>query len=89
MERVEIKLERRLQRHSAESALRRLPKPCVTRHPSCSWLQECFFHVFETEVHNTIVQHGLFKSGQRVAIGASGGKGPFELAREPRLLGVR
>lgn len=37
--------------------------------------KECFFYVFETEVHNTIIQAALFKPGDRVAIGASGGKG--------------
>ena len=37
--------------------------------------KECFFYVFETEVHNTITQAQLFKPGDRVAIGASGGKG--------------
>ena len=37
--------------------------------------KDCFFHVFETEVHNTITEAQLFKPGDRVAIGASGGKG--------------
>lgn len=37
--------------------------------------KDCFFYVFETEVHNTIIQSSLFKPGDRVAIGASGGKG--------------
>jgi Predicted ATPase of the PP-loop superfamily implicated in cell cycle control len=37
--------------------------------------RDCFFYVFETEVHNTITQSNLFKPGDRVAIGASGGKG--------------
>ena len=37
--------------------------------------KECFFYVFETEVHNTVTQAQLFKPGDRVAIGASGGKG--------------
>lgn len=37
--------------------------------------KECFFRVFETEVHNTITEARLFKPGDRVAIGASGGKG--------------
>lgn len=37
--------------------------------------KECFFYVFETEVHNTITEACLFKPGDRVAIGASGGKG--------------
>lgn len=37
--------------------------------------KDCFFYVFETEVHNTITQAKLFRPGDRVAIGASGGKG--------------
>jgi len=37
--------------------------------------KDCFFYVFETEVHNTIAQSKLFSPGDRVAIGASGGKG--------------
>jgi cytoplasmic tRNA 2-thiolation protein 1 len=40
--------------------------------------RDCFFYVFETEVHNTITEAKLFKSGDRVAIGASGGKGAIE-----------
>lgn len=37
--------------------------------------KECFFYVFETEVHNTITEAALFNPGDRVAVGASGGKG--------------
>lgn len=38
--------------------------------------KDCFFEVFETEVHNTITENGgIFKRGDKVAIGASGGKG--------------
>lgn len=37
--------------------------------------KDCFFVVFETEVHRTITEAKLFKPGDRVAIGASGGKG--------------
>jgi cytoplasmic tRNA 2-thiolation protein 1 len=37
--------------------------------------KDCFFYVFETEIHNTITRSSLFKPGDRVAIGASGGKG--------------
>jgi hypothetical protein len=37
--------------------------------------QECFFYVFETEIHHTIQDTQLFKRGEKVAIGASGGKG--------------
>jgi cytoplasmic tRNA 2-thiolation protein 1 len=40
--------------------------------------KSCFFEVFETEVHNTIVEgKGIFAKGEKVAIGASGGKGEF------------
>lgn len=66
-------------------AILRRPK---TLQPVC---KECFFKVFETEIHNTIIGFGqaegsssgkgkgkeLFKRGERVAIGASGGKGQF------------
>lgn len=37
--------------------------------------QECFYYVFETEIHHTIQDTNLFQRGERVAIGASGGKG--------------
>lgn len=40
--------------------------------------KSCFFEVFETEVHNTIIEgQGIFHRGERVAIGASGGKGGY------------
>lgn len=41
--------------------------------------KECFFIVFETEVHNTIMDANLFNPGERVAIGASGGKGELNV----------
>lgn len=31
--------------------------------------------MFESEVHQTIVENELFRRGEKVAIGASGGKG--------------
>jgi cytoplasmic tRNA 2-thiolation protein 1 len=37
--------------------------------------KECFYYVFETEIHNAILDNKLFKKGDRVAIAASGGKG--------------
>ena len=37
--------------------------------------KECFYAVFESEVHETILRNKLFKRGELVAIGASGGKG--------------
>eukprot|EP00474_Spongospora_subterranea_P010261 CRZ10719.1 hypothetical protein [Spongospora subterranea] len=34
----------------------------------------CFFLLFEGEIHETITQNNLFQRGDRIAIGASGGK---------------
>ncbi|KAF9649341.1 hypothetical protein BDM02DRAFT_3142783 [Thelephora ganbajun] len=51
--------------------------------------KECFFYVFETEVHNTITQAQLFKPGDRVAIGASGGKDSTVLAYVMKTLNER
>lgn len=50
--------------------------------------KSCFFEVFETEVHNTITEgNGIFHRGERVAIGASGGKGAFDHGR--KFLGIQ
>ncbi|KAI0288269.1 cytoplasmic tRNA 2-thiolation protein 1 [Russula brevipes] len=49
----------------------------------------CFFAVFETEVHNTITDAQLFKPGDRVAIGASGGKDSTVLAYVMKTLNER
>ncbi|KAI5829997.1 hypothetical protein K523DRAFT_303715 [Schizophyllum commune Tattone D] len=51
--------------------------------------KDCFFYVFETEVHNTIVDARLFKRGDRVAIGASGGKDSTVLAYVLKTLNER
>ncbi|KAI0771523.1 cytoplasmic tRNA 2-thiolation protein 1 [Trametes elegans] len=51
--------------------------------------KECFFYVFETEVHNTITEACLFKRGDRVAIGASGGKDSTVLAHVMKTLNER
>ncbi len=40
----------------------------------------CFFAQFEAEVHETIMKERLFSRGDRVAIGASGGKDSTVLA---------
>ncbi|KYQ88170.1 ATP-binding domain-containing protein 3 [Tieghemostelium lacteum] len=42
--------------------------------------KECFYTVFEDEIHHTIVDNQLFKRGDKVAIGASGGKDSTVLA---------
>ncbi|KAG8829529.1 nucleotidyltransferase [Serendipita sp. 399] len=51
--------------------------------------KECFFTVFETEIHNTIQDAQLFKRGDRVAIGASGGKDSTVLAYVMKTLNER
>jgi cytoplasmic tRNA 2-thiolation protein 1 len=42
--------------------------------------KECFFFVFEEEIHKTITDAKLFKPGDRIGIGASGGKDSTVLA---------
>ncbi|KAM7256978.1 hypothetical protein ACFE04_012719 [Oxalis oulophora] len=42
--------------------------------------RECFYEVFEEEIHQVIVDNQLFTPGDRVAIGASGGKDSTVLA---------
>ncbi|KAJ2701357.1 cytosolic thiouridylase subunit Ctu1 [Coemansia sp. IMI 203386] len=51
--------------------------------------RECFYHVFETEVHNTIIDNKLFRRGDRVGIGASGGKDSTVLAYVMKTLNER
>lgn len=46
----------------------------------CKLCRNCFYTVFEEEIHHTITQSNLFKKGDRVAIGASGGKDSTVLA---------
>ncbi|RKP02373.1 hypothetical protein CXG81DRAFT_29522 [Caulochytrium protostelioides] len=67
---------------TARAVLRR-PK---TGEPYC---RECFFAAFENEVHQTIVENRLFKRGDRVAIGASGGKDSTVLASIMKTLNDR
>ncbi|KAI5294003.1 nucleotidyltransferase [Ascosphaera acerosa] len=51
--------------------------------------KECFLDVFETEVHETIRASSLFHRGERVAIGASGGKDSTVLASVLKTLNER
>ncbi|OBA24109.1 hypothetical protein METBIDRAFT_37017 [Metschnikowia bicuspidata var. bicuspidata NRRL YB-4993] len=51
--------------------------------------KECFFLVFETEIHNTITAAKLFYPGEAVAIGASGGKDSTVLASILKTLNER
>ena len=49
----------------------------------------CFINLFETEIHNTVSANSLFFSGERVAIGASGGKDSTVLASVLKTLNER
>lgn len=51
--------------------------------------KDCFLTVFETEIHHTITTHHLFSRGERVAIGASGGKDSTVLASVLKTLNER
>lgn len=66
-----------------EKAVLRRPK---TGQQIC---KSCFYHVFETEIHHTIVDNNLFKRGDRIAIGASGGKDSTVLAHTLKTLNER
>ncbi|KAK8045219.1 pp-loop atpase superfamily [Apiospora rasikravindrae] len=49
----------------------------------------CFIQIFEDEVHHTILSSNLFYSGEKVAIGASGGKDSTVLASVLKTLNER
>lgn len=51
--------------------------------------QDCFFLVFEEEIHHTIMTNSLFKRGEKIAIGASGGKDSTVLAHVMTTLNKR
>jgi cytoplasmic tRNA 2-thiolation protein 1 len=51
--------------------------------------KQCFLQVFEDEIHETIVTNTLFQRGERIAIGASGGKDSTVLASVLKTLNER
>ncbi|OAA68040.1 Rossmann-like alpha/beta/alpha sandwich fold protein [Niveomyces insectorum RCEF 264] len=51
--------------------------------------KSCFINIFEDEVHHTITSSRLFYPGERVAIGASGGKDSTVLASVLKTLNER
>jgi cytoplasmic tRNA 2-thiolation protein 1 len=51
--------------------------------------KECFYTVFEEEVHQTIVSQRLFRREERVALAASGGKDSTVLAHVVTTLNKR
>lgn len=63
----------------------------VLRRPKTGLLvcRPCFFYVFETEIHQTILSTSLFRRGEKVAIGASGGKDSTVLAYVMKTLNER
>ncbi|KAI9884671.1 MAG: hypothetical protein M1823_003554 [Watsoniomyces obsoletus] len=64
--------------------------PCTTCHNSRAIIirpsnhdklcRACFLSIFELSIHETILSHRLFQRGERIAIGASGGKDSTVLA---------
>lgn len=56
------------------------------RHKLC---RACFLYIFETEVHETITRTSLFQPGERIAVGASGGKDSTVLASVLTTLNAR
>ena len=75
------------------------PKPCqecgkdravILRPKNHSRLcRTCFIAVFEAEIHHTITTQALFRRGEKVAIGASGGKDSTVLASVLKTLNER
>ncbi len=51
--------------------------------------KDCFYLVFEEEIHHTIVSNQLFQPGERVAVAASGGKDSTVLAHVMTTLNKR
>ncbi|PSN73599.1 adenine nucleotide alpha hydrolases-like protein [Corynespora cassiicola Philippines] len=51
--------------------------------------KSCFIEVFETEIHHTITSNNLFHRGEKIAIGASGGKDSTVLASVLKTLNER
>ncbi|RYG54942.1 hypothetical protein EON66_06500 [archaeon] len=81
---------------AASSVLRRGCDVCVTARPvlkrpkdGSRLCRECFLRTFEDEVHTTIVSNSLFQRGERVIVGASGGKDSTVLAHVLTLLNER
>ncbi|EJU06431.1 hypothetical protein DACRYDRAFT_92437 [Dacryopinax primogenitus] len=71
-------------------ALCHTSKPILRRPKTGQQLcKPCFFYVFETEVHETIIGTNLFQQGEKVAIGASGGKDSTVLAHVLTVLNER
>ncbi|KAG5436840.1 hypothetical protein PCANB_001662 [Pneumocystis canis] len=69
------------------SELKKLCELCFLNHPSLKrpktsqkLCKDCFYYVFETEIHNTITSNSLFSRGDKIGICVSGGKDSSVLA---------
>jgi cytoplasmic tRNA 2-thiolation protein 1 len=75
------------------------PSPCALCHTNRALIlrpkdhsklcKTCFITVFETEIHHTITANALFTRGEKIAIGASGGKDSTVLASVMKTLNER
>ena len=75
------------------------PSPCSKCHTNRALIlrpkdhsklcKPCFLHVFEAEIHHTITTNNLFQRGEKIAIGASGGKDSTVLASVLKTLNAR
>lgn len=79
----EIKIESLCQLCHCRKAVMKRPKNLQ------KLCKECFYHVFETEIHLTIQKEKLFYRGETIAIGASGGKDSTVLASIMKTLNER
>ncbi|KAG5440007.1 hypothetical protein PCK2_000699 [Pneumocystis canis] len=72
---------------------KKLCELCFLNHPSLKrpktsqkLCKDCFYYVFETEIHNTIISNSLFSRGDKIGICVSGGKDSTVLAYIMRTL---
>ena len=84
---------------AARSSRRMPPVPCASCHTARALIvrpknrqklcKKCFIQIFEDEIHRTITSSKLFYPGERVAVGASGGKDSTVLAAVLKTLNDR
>lgn len=67
----------------------RLPPSPIDPRGDVQLCKDCFYQALEEEVHQTIVKYKLFKPGEVVALGASGGKDSTVLAHIMNILNER
>jgi len=55
-------------------------RTCSNVHVYLQVCKECFYRLFEEEIHETIMREKMFKRGETVCVAASGGKDSTVLA---------